>query len=78
MKNIVIFHGQGCSACQEQMQFLTRHGIAFTGKDVVSDVTARQELLGLGSKTIPTTVVDGEVIVGFEKQRLCELLGIGL
>ena len=76
MKNIVVFHGQGCSACHEQMQFLTHHGIAFTAKDVVSDIAARNELLNLGSKTLPTTVIDGEVIVGFEKQRLRELLGL--
>ena len=76
MKNIVVFHGQGCSACHEQMQFLTRHGISFTAKDVVSDMAARNELLSLGSKTLPTTVIDGEIIVGFDKQRLSELLGV--
>ena len=76
MKNIIVFHGPGCSVCHEQMQFLTHHGIAFTAKDVVADLAARTELLGLGSKTLPTTVIDGEVIIGFEKQRLSELLGI--
>jgi glutaredoxin 3 len=76
MKNIVVFHGQGCSACHEQMQFFACHGISFTAKDVVSDISARNELLSLGSKTLPTTIIDGEIIVGFQKQRLSALLGI--
>jgi len=58
------------------MQFLTLHGIAFTAKDVVSDMTARNELLSLGSRTLPTTVIDGETIIGFDRKRLAELLGI--
>ena len=76
MKNIVVFHGPGCSACHEQMQFLNHHGIAYSAKDVVTDLAARSELLGMGSKTLPTTVIDGEIIIGFEKQRLSKLLGI--
>ena len=76
MKTIVLFHGAGCSACHEQIQFFAHHDIKYTAKDVVSDVMARQELVRLGSKTLPTTVIDGNVIVGFEKQRLRELLGI--
>jgi glutaredoxin 3 len=76
VKNIVVFHGQVCTACHEQMQFLTHHGISFTAKDVVFDVAARNELLSLGSKTLPTTIIDGEIIIGFEKQRLSELLDI--
>lgn len=76
MKNIVVFHGPGCSACHEQMQFLNHHGIAYSAKDVVADLAARSELLAMGSKTLPTTVIDGEIIIGFEKQRLSKLLGI--
>ncbi len=76
MKNVIVFHGEGCSVCHDEMEFLSRSGIEFTGKDVVKDAEARSELLKLGSRTLPTTVIDGEVIVGFEKQRLSELLGI--
>jgi glutaredoxin len=76
MKNIVVFHGRGCSACHEQMQFLAHHGFSFTAKDVVSDMTARNELLSLGSKALPTTVIDGETVIGFDKKRLSELLSI--
>jgi glutaredoxin len=43
---------------------------------VHDDADARKELISLGSKTIPTTVINGEVIVGFEIERIKELIGL--
>lgn len=76
MMEIIVYHGQGCNACHEEMEFLSRHGIAFDARDVTRDTKARDNLIALGSKTIPTTVIDGQVIIGFELERLKELLGI--
>jgi glutaredoxin 3 len=75
--DIVVFQGKGCSVCHEQMQFLTNHGISYKARDVVTDTEARNELLRLGSKTLSTTLIDGEVMVGFDKACLIEMLGIG-
>ena len=58
------------------MEFLSQHGIQFTDKNVREDQTALEELLALGSRSTPTTVIDGEVIVGFDRKRISELLGI--
>ncbi len=73
---VVVFHGKGCSVCHEEMTFLARHGVDYVAKDVTSDAAARSELIALGSKTLPTTVIDGEVVIGFEVERLQTLLGI--
>jgi len=35
-----------------------------------------QELLALGSRGTPTAVIDGQTVVGFDRQKLGELLGI--
>jgi glutaredoxin len=74
--DITVYYGRNCSACHEEMEFLKRNNIAFVGKDVTQDVEARRELLGLGSKTVPTTLIDGEMVVGFEMDRLKELLNL--
>lgn len=34
------------------------------------------ELMRLGVATTPVTVIDGEIIVGFDQQRLVALLGL--
>lgn len=54
------------------MEFLSRQGIPFVAKDIQEDPEALDELLNLGSRSTPTIVVDGEVLVGFDGPRLLE------
>ncbi len=57
-------------------QYLTSRGIAYTYKDITLDAQAWQEFLGLGDRAItPVTVIDGQPVVGFNRQRLEQLLG---
>jgi glutaredoxin len=43
---------------------------------VRADQEALEELLALGSRSTPTTVIDGEVIIGYDRHRISERLGI--
>ena len=36
----------------------------------MNDQTAMEELVKIGVMTTPVTVIDGEVIVGFDRERL--------
>jgi glutaredoxin len=58
------------------MEFLSQHGIAFTAKDIRQDPAAIEELIALGSRSTPTTLIDGEMVIGFDRKRLSELLGL--
>ena len=49
-------------------------GVSFEKRDVVNDETAMGELITIGVMTTPVTVIDGEVVVGFDRKRLEELL----
>ena len=73
---IIVYYGNGCSACHEQMEYFKYKNVPFTAKNVHTDPTARDELIALGSKTIPTTVIANEVVVGFQVDRIKELVGI--
>lgn len=35
-----------------------------------------KELLGMGYQSTPVTLIDGQAIVGFDPEKLSELLGI--
>jgi glutaredoxin len=74
--DVIVFHGDGCSACHAEMEFLKERSIAFTPRNVSTDLAARAELIALGSRTVPTTLVDGTMVVGFELARLKALLCI--
>ncbi|MDH4208098.1 MAG: glutaredoxin family protein [Anaerolineae bacterium] len=61
--------------CERVKEFLSQKGIQFTERDVRVDGQAIAELERLGVMTTPVTVIDGEVVVGFDRARLDELLG---
>ena len=58
------------------MEFLSQKGVEFVEKNVRADKTALQELLDLGFQSTPVTIIDGQSVVGFDQQKIIELLGI--
>jgi len=63
--------------CGKVKEFLSQNKIEFTDRNVATDETALQELEKLGYMTTPVTVIDGDVVVGFDVPKLQKLLQIG-
>lgn len=57
-------------------EFLSQQQIAFDERNVAKDPAALDELEKLGYATTPVTVIDGEVVVGFDQPKLKKLLGL--
>ena len=62
--------------CNLTKEFLSQHGIAFEERDVSKDEATLDELQGRNLMTTPVTLIDDEVVVGFDKAKLSKLLGI--
>ena len=62
--------------CGKVKEFLSQNNIAFTERNIAADEAALAELEQLGYMTTPVTVIDGEVVVGFDRPKLERLLGI--
>jgi glutaredoxin 3 len=45
-------------------------------KNIQEDRIAMEELLKLGYRATPVTIIDGEVVVGFDRGKLERLLGL--
>ena len=58
-------------------EFLSREGHAFEAKNVEEDDQAYDELMALGVRSVPVTVIDGTVITGFDQARLRAALAAG-
>jgi hypothetical protein len=43
---------------------------------VRADPAALKELVDMGYQSTPVTIIDGEAVVGFDQQRISELLGL--
>jgi len=55
-------------------EFLSRKGVPYLEYNIRTDSHALQELLALRSNATPTVVIDDQVIIGFDAQRLEALL----
>ena len=62
--------------CGRVKEFLSTNSVPFEERDVSQDEAALDELQKLGFMTTPVTVVDGEVVVGFDQKKLSTLLNI--
>jgi glutaredoxin len=60
--------------CKLVKEFLSQREVGYTERDVAQDETAFAELEKLGVMTTPVIVIGAEVVVGFDKKRLEELL----
>lgn len=50
-------------------------GVAPVDKDIRTDPAALQELLRLGYRATPVTLIDGEAVAGFDRGKIERLLG---
>lgn len=62
--------------CGKTKEFLSQNQIPFEDRDISKDPTAVDELQKLGYMTTPVTVIDGQVVVGFDQAKLTQLLGL--
>lgn len=74
MANVTVYTSNTCPYCTLAKNYLTEKGVEYTEKNVQTDKEARKELMAMGHMGVPVLVVDGEEIVGFDKDRLETLL----
>jgi glutaredoxin 3 len=58
------------------VEFLSQKGVQFEEKNVRADKAALKELLDLGFQSTPVAIIDGQSVVGFDQQKIMELLGL--
>jgi glutaredoxin len=60
--------------CGKVKEFLSQNNIDFTDRNIAAEETALHELEKLGYMTTPVTLIDGEVVVGYDAPKLRSLL----
>ena len=74
---VTIFTTPMCVYCKMAKEFFKENDVAYGEKDVYHDESARQEMFDKsGQMGVPVIAVADEYIVGFNKDRLSELLHI--
>jgi len=76
-KTVAIYSTPTCHFCQMAKEFFGEHGVEYTNYDVSKDIEKRQEMFNITSQMgVPVIVIGDDVVIGFDKEKLVELLDI--
>jgi len=75
---VKVYSTPTCVYCKTLKEYLTKHNIIFEDIDVSKDEKQLQEMIkNSGQMGVPVVDIDGEVITGFDKVKIDQLLKIG-
>lgn len=76
-KKVVIYSTPTCPFCIRTKQFLKDNNVQFEDIDVSSDTEQAQAMIKKsGQMGVPVIDIDGTLIIGFDKEKIKEVLGI--
>ncbi len=76
-KTVKVYSTPTCPYCIRAKQFLKDNNIVFEDVDVsVNETEAEQMVEKSGQMGVPVLDIDGEIIVGFDKEKIKEALGL--
>lgn len=80
MAKVILYTQETCAPCHAEKLWLQDQGVDFEERDIRKNNDYLQEALKLGANATPVTLIeteDGEeVVFGFNKEELSEILGL--
>jgi glutaredoxin-like YruB-family protein len=74
---VIVYTTPTCPWCQAVKRYLEERGIPYQEVDVASDMEAAMEMIRKsGQQGVPVVEIDGEIVVGFDRERIDALLGL--
>jgi len=75
-KQVKVYSTHTCPYCKATKQFLKDSGIEFEDIDVSVDQKAAEEMIQKsGQMGVPVLDIEGQIIVGFDKETISKALG---
>lgn len=76
MKKVTVYTSNTCPHCKAAKNYLKENNIDFEEKNVDEDRRAIDYLVEKGYRGVPVINIDGEDLVGFNKDLVEEKLGL--
>ncbi len=74
---VKLYSAPFCPYCKMARDFLMQHGVEFEEINVQEDPERALEMIRKSGQTgVPVIDIDGKIIVGFDRQKLIEALGL--
>ena len=75
-KNVKVYSTPACPYCRRAKAYLDEKGVTYEDIDVSARPEAAEEMVSLsGQMSVPIIAVDDKVVVGFDRDKLDQLLG---
>lgn len=76
-KSVTVYTTPTCTWCNTTKRYLQEIGIRYHEVDVSKDQKAAEEMVKKsGQQGVPQTDINGQIVVGFDKNKINSLLGI--
>ena len=77
MSKVAIYTTPYCAYCKMAKEYFKLKGIQYEEFDVMSDIPKREEMIKKsGQLGVPVIDIDGKMVMGFDKTKINEYLGI--
>lgn len=77
MEMITLYSTQSCPWCHKTREFFKAHNIKYKEIDVGKDARKAEEMIKKsGQQGVPVIEIDGKIVIGYDEERLKELLKI--
>ncbi len=74
---VIIFTTPTCSYCNLAKQYFRRNKVRFRDVDISKDAAAARDVVRRsGQMGVPVIDIGGKIIVGFDKPKINQLLGL--
>jgi len=77
MKSVKVYSTPSCPYCIKAKQFFDESGVEYENIDVSTDQEKAQEMMTKsGQMGVPVIDIEGDIIVGFDKNKISQALGL--
>jgi glutaredoxin 3 len=73
--SVIVYTTPTCGFCRQVKMYLNQRGVPFAEYDVSRDPQAAAEMVRVsGQRGVPVVVIDGQVVLGFNRPQIDQLL----
>lgn len=69
-ERVVVYTTSTCHVCRSAKSWMQANHVAYTERNIDDDDAAQREYARLNSRAVPTFVIDGETMIGFNPKRI--------
>lgn len=77
MKKVTVYSTPNCTYCRMAKEYFKQNNVAFDEHDVSKDIEQQKKMIDLsGQMGVPVITIDNDLIIGFNKPVIADLLNI--